>query len=154
MSVVDAVEVHEVDRAVGQVAVAGGRKQPGSDVGQMRVGIAGLVTALGFAQFRAQLQSIVAVPGLRRKQLLEATEEGFQGVAPVSEALAEALLGIAGRGVVGIVKRLAMATEKSGSISRMWAVTSIRSSLACGRSASVNSVGMTSIDKSRTTSGL
>jgi len=96
------------------VAVADGGEQAGPDVGQVGVGIAGLVPARFFAQFRAQLQSIVAVPGLWWKQPLEAPEEGLQCVAPVPQTLAEALFGVPGRGVVGVVERPLMATEKVG----------------------------------------
>src|SRR5688572_1995404 len=67
-SVVDAVEIDEVDRLTSPVRVSDTRSQAAGDIREVRVGVARLYRALIGVQVGAPLQPIVLVAGTFRKQ--------------------------------------------------------------------------------------
>ena len=110
---VDAVQLHEPHRLVAAQLVRCRAVQAAAHEREVRVGVAGLDGALLLRQLRARqlVVLVVAVVGVGRKQLQEHLQVVLNVGAVVLQHLRQALVQVAGRGVVGNVEGLGIARE-------------------------------------------
>ncbi|MEE8139092.1 MAG: hypothetical protein V3T81_09540 [Thermoanaerobaculia bacterium] len=78
----------------------------------MGVGVPRLGAPLAVAELPPQVELVVLVVGVGRKEMVEQVEKRAEAVAAVVQALAEALFQVARRGVIRAVEALAVLGER------------------------------------------